>query len=120
SNPGRYIPEHLRQAGEGEVVSINRKQPMSEILAQLSAHPVSTRLSLNGTIIGARHIAHAKQEELIDNGEELPHNVKEHPIYYARPAQTPADYASGNLGPTTAGRMDSYVDMLQSHGASMV
>ncbi|MEF3145303.1 fumarate hydratase [Klebsiella quasipneumoniae subsp. quasipneumoniae] len=120
SNPGKYIPEHLRQQGEGKVVSINLNQPMSEILAQLSAHPVSTRLSLNGTIIVARDIAHAKLKELIDNGEELPQYVKDHPIYYAGPAKTPAGYASGSLGPTTAGRMDSYVDLLQSHGASMV
>ena len=120
SNPGQYIPEHLRQQGEGRVVSINLNQPMSEILAQLSAHPVSTRLTLNGTIIVARDIAHAKLKELIDNGEELPPYVKDHPIYYAGPAKTPEGYASGSLGPTTAGRMDSYVDLLQSHGASMV
>ena len=120
SNPGQYIPEHLRQQGEGRVVSINLNQPMSEILAQLSAHPVSTRLTLNGTIIVARDIAHAKLKELIDNGEELPQYVKDHPIYYAGPAKTPDGYASGSLGPTTAGRMDSYVDLLQSHGASMV
>ena len=120
SNPGQYIPEHLRQQGEGKVVSIDLNQPMSEILAQLSAHPVSTRLTLNGTIIVARDIAHAKLNELIDNGEELPQYVKDHPIYYAGPAKTPEGYASGSLGPTTAGRMDSYVDLLQSHGASMV
>ncbi|OFV47027.1 FumA C-terminus/TtdB family hydratase beta subunit, partial [Klebsiella sp. HMSC09D12] len=120
SNPGQYIPEHLRQQGEGRVVSINLNQPMSEILAQLSVHPVSTRLTLNGTIIVARDIAHAKLKELIDNGEELPQYVKDHPIYYAGPAKTPEGYASGSLGPTTAGRMDSYVDLLQSHGASMV
>ncbi|MCX3880683.1 fumarate hydratase C-terminal domain-containing protein, partial [Stenotrophomonas maltophilia] len=83
SNPGKYIPEHLRQAGEGEVVSINLNQPMSEILAQLSQYPVSTRLSLSGTIIVARDIAHAKLKELIDNGEALPQYVKDHPIYYA-------------------------------------
>ncbi|WP_163461616.1 class I fumarate hydratase FumA [Klebsiella michiganensis] len=120
SNPGQYIPEHLRQQGEGKVVSIDLNQPMSEILAQLSAHPVSTRLTLNGTIIVARDIAHAKLKELIDNGEELPQYVKDHPTYYAGPAKTPEGYASGSLGPTTAGRMDSYVDLLQSHGASMV
>ena len=119
-NPAQYIPEELRQQGEGNAVSINLNQPMSEILAQLSAHPVSTRLSLNGTIIVARDIAHAKLKELIDNGEELPQYVKDHPIYYAGPAKTPEGYASGSLGPTTAGRMDSYVDLLQSHGASMV
>ncbi|UGS39983.1 class I fumarate hydratase FumA [Pseudocitrobacter corydidari] len=119
-NPGQYIPEALRQQGEGSAIAINLNQPMSEILAQLSAHPVSTRLSLNGTIIVARDIAHAKLKELIDNGEELPQYVKDHPIYYAGPAKTPEGYASGSLGPTTAGRMDSYVDLLQSHGASMV
>ncbi|HEB4872937.1 TPA: fumarate hydratase [Kluyvera ascorbata F0526] len=119
-NPAQYIPEALRQQGEGAAVSINLNQPMSEILAQLSAHPVSTRLSLNGTIIVARDIAHAKLKELLDNGEELPQYVKDHPIYYAGPAKTPEGFASGSLGPTTAGRMDSYVDLLQSHGASMV
>ncbi|KPU03499.1 fumarate hydratase [Enterobacter cloacae subsp. cloacae] len=119
-NPGQYIPESLRQQGEGDVVSINLNKPMNEILAQLSAHPVSTRLSLNGTIIVARDIAHAKLKELLDNGEELPQYVKDHPIYYAGPAKTPEGYASGSLGPTTAGRMDSYVDLLQSHGASMI
>ena len=119
-NPAQYIPEALREQGEGAAVSINLNQPMSDILAQLSAHPVSTRLSLNGTIIVARDIAHAKLKELLDNGEELPQYVKDHPIYYAGPAKTPEGYASGSLGPTTAGRMDSYVDLLQSHGASMV
>ncbi|MBW9461053.1 fumarate hydratase [Kluyvera sp. EC_51] len=119
-NPAQYIPEALREQGEGDAVSINLNQPMSDILAQLSAHPVSTRLSLNGTIIVARDIAHAKLKELLDNGEELPQYVKDHPIYYAGPAKTPEGYASGSLGPTTAGRMDSYVDLLQSHGASMV
>ena len=119
-NPAQYIPEALRQQGEGDAVSINLNQPMSDILAQLSAHPVSTRLSLNGTIIVARDIAHAKLKERLDNGEPLPQYVKDHPVYYAGPAKTPEGYASGSLGPTTAGRMDSYVDLLQSHGASMV
>ncbi len=120
SNPGKYIPEHLRRAGEGEAVKVNLNQPMSEIPAQLSQYPVSTRLSLSGTIIVARDIAHAKLKELIDNGEALPQYVKDHPIYYAGPAKTPDGYASGSLGPTTAGRMDSYVDLLQSHGASKI
>ncbi len=119
-NPGQYIPESLRQQGEGDVVSIDLNKPMPDILAQLSAPPVSTRLSLNGTIIVARDIAHAKLKELLDNGEELPQYVKDHPIYYAGPAKTPEGYASGSLGPTTAGRMDSYVDLLQSNGASMI
>ena len=114
SNPGKYIPEHLRQAGEGEAVKVNLNQPMSEILALLSQYPVSTRLSLSGTIIVARDIAHAKLKELIDSGEALPQYVKDHPIYYAGPAKTPDGYASGSLGPTTAGRMDSYVDLLQA------
>ncbi|PDO90391.1 class I fumarate hydratase FumA [Kosakonia pseudosacchari] len=119
-NPGQYIPEELRQQGEGDVAKIDLNQPMKAILSQLSAFPVSTRVSLNGTIIVARDIAHAKLKELIDNGEELPQYVKDHPIYYAGPAKTPEGYASGSLGPTTAGRMDSYVDLLQSHGASMI
>ena len=120
SNPGKYIPEHLRQAGEGEAVKVNLNQPMSDILALLSQYPVSTRLSLSGTIIVARDIAHAKLKELIDSGEALPQYVKDHPIYYAGPAKTPDGYASGSLGPTTAGRMDSYVDLLQAHGASKI
>ncbi|MBJ3816770.1 fumarate hydratase [Shimwellia pseudoproteus] len=120
ANPGRLIPEALRQAGEGDAVSINLNQPMDAILATLSTLPVSTRISLNGTIIVARDIAHAKLKELIDNGEELPQYVKDHPIYYAGPAKTPEGYASGSLGPTTAGRMDSYVDLLQSRGASKI
>jgi fumarate hydratase class I len=120
SNPGQYIPQELRKQGEGSVVNINLNQPMTDILAQLSAHPVSTRLALSGTIIVARDIAHAKLKELLDNGEALPQYVKDHPIYYAGPAKTPEGYASGSLGPTTAGRMDSYVDLLQSHGASMI
>ncbi|KTS00754.1 class I fumarate hydratase FumA [Pantoea dispersa] len=119
-NPGRYIPEALRQQGEGEVVSVDLNRPMSEILAQLSAYPVATRLSLNGTIIVARDIAHAKLKERIDNGEGLPQYIKDHPVYYAGPAKTPEGYASGSLGPTTAGRMDSYVDLLQANGGSMV
>ncbi|AIR86592.1 fumarate hydratase [Pantoea sp. BL1] len=119
-NPGRYIPEELRQQGEGEVVNVDLNRPMSDILAQLSSYPVATRLSLNGTIIVARDIAHAKLKERIDNGEGLPQYIKDHPVYYAGPAKTPEGYASGSLGPTTAGRMDSYVDLLQENGGSMV
>ncbi len=99
-------------------VDLNR--PMKEILAQLSQYPVSTRLSLNGTIIVGRDIAHAKLKERMDNGEGLPQYIKDHPIYYAGPAKTPEGYASGSLGPTTAGRMDSYVDQLQAQGGSMI
>ncbi|MGL9721264.1 class I fumarate hydratase FumA [Symbiopectobacterium sp.] len=119
-NPGKYIPEHLREAGEGEAVKIDLNQPMEQILKTLSQYPVSTRLSLSGTIIVARDIAHAKLKERIDNGEGLPQYVKDHPIYYAGPAKTPEGYASGSLGPTTAGRMDSYVDLLQANGGSKI
>jgi fumarate hydratase class I len=119
-NPARLIPEEYRQAGEGGGVKINLNRPMPEILAELSKYPVSTRLSLNGTIIVGRDIAHAKLKERIDRGEGLPQYIKDHPIYYAGPAKTPAGYASGSMGPTTAGRMDSYVDLFQSHGGSMI
>ena len=119
-NPGSLIPEELRQAGEGEAVRINLNQPMSEVLKELSKYPVSTRLSLNGTIIVGRDIAHAKLKERLDRGEEMPQYMKDHPIYYAGPAKTPAGMACGSMGPTTAGRMDSYVDLFQSHGGGMV
>lgn len=119
-NPARLIPQALQNAEESTVVSVDLNRPMKEILAQLSQYPASTRLSLNGTIIVARDIAHAKLKERLDNGEELPQYIKDHPVYYAGPAKTPAGYASGSLGPTTAGRMDSYVDLLQSHGGSMI
>lgn len=120
TNPGRLIPEELRAAGEGNVVKIDLNRPMPEILAELSKYPVSTRLSLNGTIIVGRDIAHAKLKERIDRGEGLPQYIKDHPIYYAGPAKTPAGMPSGSFGPTTAGRMDSYVDLFQSHGGSML
>ena len=120
ANPGELIPEALRQAGEGDAVQINLDQPMSEVLKELDKYPVSTRLSLNGTIIVGRDIAHAKLKERLDNGEELPEYIKNHPIYYAGPAKTPEGYACGSMGPTTAGRMDPYVDLFQSHGGSMI
>lgn len=119
-NPGRLIPESLRQAGEGNAVKIDLNRPMAEILKQLDKYPVSTRLSLSGTIIVGRDIAHAKLKERIDKGEGLPQYIKDHPIYYAGPAKTPKGMSSGSFGPTTAGRMDSYVDLFQSHGGSMV
>ena len=119
-NPGKFIPENLRNAGEGDAVKIDLNQPMSEILAKLSAYPVSTRLSLSGTIVVGRDIAHAKLKELIDAGQPLPQYVKDHPIYYAGPAKTPKGMASGSFGPTTAGRMDSYVDLFQQHGGSLI
>ncbi len=119
-NPSRLIPEELRNAGEGEAVKINLDQPMSVILKELSKYPVSTRLSLNGTIIVGRDIAHAKIKERLDRGEEMPQYLKDHPIYYAGPAKTPEGMPCGSMGPTTAGRMDSYVDLFQSHGGSMI
>jgi len=120
SNPGRLIPEKYRKVDEGEAVKIDLNRPMKEILAELSKHPVGTRLSLNGTIIVGRDIAHAKLKERLDNGEALPQYIKDYPIYYAGPAKTPAGMVSGSFGPTTAGRMDSYVDLFQSLGGSMV
>ncbi len=119
-NPTRLIPEELRQPGEGGGVKIDLNRPMNEILAELSKYPVSTRLSLNGTIIVGRDIAHAKLKERIDRGEGLPQYIKDYPIYYAGPAKTPKGYASGSMGPTTAGRMDSYVELFQSHGGSLI
>ena len=120
SNPGELIPEELRRQGEGDVVRIDLDQPMENILAELSKYPVSTRLSLNGTILVARDIAHARLKERLDRGEELPDYFKNHPVYYAGPAKTPEGMPCGSMGPTTAGRMDPYVDLFQSHGGSMV
>lgn len=119
-NPGKYIPEAYRQSGEGDAVQIDLNRPMPEILSTLSKYPVATRLSLNGTIVVGRDIAHAKLKELLDAGKELPQYIKDHPIYYAGPAKTPKGMPSGSFGPTTAGRMDSYVGLFQSHGGSMV
>jgi len=119
-NPGRLIPEELRQAGEGNAVKIDLNQPIPEILKILTKYPVSTRLSLNGTIVVARDIAHAKLKERLDNGEGLPQYFKDHPVFYAGPAKTPKGMPSGSFGPTTAARMDPYVDLFQSHGASMI
>lgn len=121
TNPGRFIPAELRETStDDSVVKIDLNRPMNEILAELSKYPVTTRLSLKGTIIVGRDIAHAKLKERIDNGEGLPQYVKDHPIYYAGPAKTPPGYASGSFGPTTAGRMDSYVDLFQENGGSMI
>lgn len=120
TNPGRFIPEQYRKAEEGNVVKIDLNRPMQEVLAELSKYPVATRLSLKGTIIVGRDIAHAKLKERIDAGQGLPEYLKAHPIYYAGPAKTPAGMPSGSFGPTTAGRMDSYVDLFQSHGGSMI
>ena len=118
--PGLLIPEEHRGKVTSKVVNVDLNRPMKEILAQLSKHSVTTQLSLNGPMIVARDIAHAKLKERLDRGEGLPQYLKDHPIYYAGPAKTPAGMPSGSFGPTTAGRMDSYVDLFQSHGASMI
>ncbi len=118
--PGRHIPEEHRGKVTSNVVKVDLNRPMKEILAQLTKYPVTTQLSLNGTMIVARDIAHAKLKERLDKGERLPQYLKDHPIYYAGPAKTPKGMPSGSFGPTTAGRMDSYVGLFQSHGASMI
>ncbi len=121
TNPGRFIPEHLRNSDDNAgAVRVNLELPMDSVLKELSKHPVGTRLTLNGTIIVARDIAHAKLRERLENGEGLPRYVKDHPVYYAGPAKTPEGLPSGSFGPTTAGRMDSYVDLFQQHGGSMI
>ncbi len=118
TNPARYLPAAV--ARQEEAVAIDLNQPMDEIRAILTRYPVATRLSLNGDIIVGRDIAHAKLKERLDRGEGLPQYLKDHIIYYAGPAKTPAGYASGSFGPTTAGRMDPYVPLFQAQGASMV
>lgn len=102
------------------VVDIDLNQPMADIRAELTKHPVKTRLSLTGTLIVGRDIVHAKIKERLDNGEEMPQYLQDYPIYYAGPAKTPEGYASGSFGPTTAGRMDSYVEQFQAAGGSFV
>ncbi len=119
-NPGELIPEALRNAGEGGAVRIDLNQPMADVLKELTKYPVSTRLSLNGTIIVARDIAHAKLKARLDAGEDLPQYFKDHPVLYAGPAKTPKGMPCGSMGPTTANRMDPYVDEFQDHGGSMV
>lgn len=119
-NPGALIPEELRKAGEGDAVKVDLNRPMKEILEQLDKYPVSTRLSLSGTIIVGRDIAHAKWKESYDAGKGLPQYIKDHPVLYAGPAKTPAGMPCGSMGPTTAGRMDPYVELFQSQGASLL
>ncbi|NDV62620.1 fumarate hydratase [Puniceicoccales bacterium CK1056] len=119
-NPGRFIPEKYRTQTKTGAVKIDLNQPMEDILATLSKYPVTTQLALSGTIVVGRDIAHAKLKERIDAGEGLPDYIKNHPIYYAGPAKTPEGMPSGSFGPTTAGRMDSYVDLFQSHGGSKI
>ena len=120
TNPAQYLPEIDESTLAGEVVRIDLNKPMSEIRATLSKYPIKTRLALTGPLIVARDIAHAKLKERLDRGEGLPQYVKDHPIYYAGPAKTPKGFASGSFGPTTAGRMDSYVDQLMAAGGSFV
>jgi fumarate hydratase, class I len=119
-DPGRLIPEEYRNKVTSNVVNVDLNRPMREILAQLSKHRITTQLSLTGTMVVARDIAHAKIKERIDRGEGLPQYLKDHPVYYAGPAKTPEGMPSGSFGPTTAGRMDSYVDLFQSLGGSLI
>ena len=119
-NPAKYLPDVTEEELPEDVVSVDLNQPMSVIREQLSKYPVSTRLSLSGPMIVARDIAHAKLKERLEAGDGLPQYIKDHMVYYAGPAKKPEGRASGSFGPTTAGRMDSYVDLFQSHGASMV
>ncbi len=120
TDPGRLIPPEYRGKHDHGVVRIDLNRPMPEILSQLSRHPVATQLALTGPIVVGRDMAHARFKALLDAGRPLPDYLKRHPIYYAGPAKTPAGKPSGSFGPTTAGRMDAYVELLQSHGASMV
>ena len=122
TDPAHYMPDAgvAEDISGGEVVSVDLNRPMAEILAQLSSYPVKTRLSLTGPLVVARDIAHAKIKERLDAGEEMPAYLRDHPVYYAGPAKTPAGLASGSFGPTTAGRMDSYVEQFQAAGGSMV
>ena len=118
--PAYFLPETTDEHLDGEAVSIDLNAPMQDVLATLSQYPIKTRLSLNGTLIVARDIAHAKLKELLDSGQLLPQYFKDHAVYYAGPAKTPEGYASGSFGPTTAGRMDSYVEQFQAAGGSMI
>jgi fumarate hydratase class I len=119
-HPAQYLPEVDQEKLGGEVVKVDLGKPMKDILAQLSQYPVKTRLSLTGTMIVARDLAHAELRERLEAGQGLPDYFKNHPVYYAGPAKTPDGYASGAFGPTTAGRMDSYVDAFQAAGGSMI
>jgi fumarate hydratase class I len=118
--PAHFLPEIVDENIGGEAISVDLNQPMKDVLATLSKYPIKTRLSLNGTLIVARDIAHAKLKELLDSGKPLPQYFKDHAIYYAGPAKTPVGYPSGSFGPTTAGRMDSYVEQFQAAGGSMI
>lgn len=119
-HPERYIPEDLRINNEGTVVNIDLNRPMDEIRQQLSLYPVSTRVSLNGPLIVARDIVHAKLQQRLEQNQPLPQYMKDHPVYYAGPAKKPDELVSGSMGPTTGGRMDPYVDLFQSQGGSLI
>jgi len=119
-DPAQFLPETTDEHLNDDVVAIDLNQPMSAVLAELSKHPVKTRLSLTGTLVVARDLAHAKIKAMMDEGKPMPEYLKNYAVYYAGPAKTPEGYASGSFGPTTAGRMDSYVDYFQSQGGSMV
>ena len=119
-DPAKYLPDATNADLGGEVVQVDLSRPMSEIRAQLSKYPIKTRLSLTGPMIVARDIAHAKIKERLDAGQGMPQYMKDFAVYYAGPAKTPEGMASGSFGPTTAGRMDSYVDTFQANGGSMV
>ena len=119
-DPAHFLPETTDDHLDENVVNIDLNQSMDQILAELSKHPVKTRLSLSGTMVVARDLAHAKLKELVDSGKELPEYFKRYPVYYAGPAKTPKGYASGSFGPTTAGRMDSYVEYFQALGGSLI
>jgi fumarate hydratase class I len=119
-DPAQFLPETTDEHLNDDVVAIDLNQPMSAVLAELSNHPVKTRLSLTGTLVVARDLAHAKIKAMMDEGKPMPEYMKNYAVYYAGPAKTPEGYASGSFGPTTAGRMDSYVDYFQAHGGSMV
>ena len=119
-DPAHFLPETTDEHLDDAVVQIDLNQPIANVLAELSKYPIKTRLSLSGTLVVARDIAHAKLKALLDSGGELPQYFKDHAVYYAGPAKTPAGYASGSFGPTTAGRMDSYVEQFQSAGGSMI
>ena len=119
-DPARFLPEVADTDLPGDVVSVNLNQPMEDLLAELTRYPVKTRLSLTGTLVVARDIAHARIGELLDAGQPMPDYMRRHPVYYAGPAKTPEGYPSGSFGPTTAGRMDAYVDSFQAAGGSLV
>jgi fumarate hydratase, class I len=120
TDPAKYLPETTDEHLGDDAVAVDLDRPMAEIRRQLSAYPVKARLMLSGTMVVARDIAHAKLQERLDRGEGLPDYIKNHPVYYAGPAKTPAGYATGSFGPTTAGRMDSYVPAFQAAGGSLI